>query len=66
MVCSLNEAKVVLECGNKSQQSLGVGGITVEDPDGDCALQAGPLHFIDGELHLEDKHIDRSHTGGGS
>ncbi|KAF3860075.1 hypothetical protein F7725_000330, partial [Dissostichus mawsoni] len=43
MVCSLNEAKVVLECGNKSQQSLGVGGITVEDPDGDCALQAGIL-----------------------
>merc|ERR1719495_2386805 len=52
MICGLNEAKVVLQCGNKSLQSLGIGGGSVEDPDGDCTLQASSLHFIDGELHL--------------
>lgn len=56
MICRLNEAKVVLQCGNKSVQSLGVGGITVENPDRDCTLLACSLHFIDGELHLEDQH----------
>jgi len=56
VICRLNEAKVVLERGDKSKQSLGVGGIAVEDPNGHCALQAGALHFVDGELHLEDKH----------
>lgn len=56
MICCFNEAKVVLQCGNKSMQSLGIGGIAVEDPDGDCTLLASSLHFIDGELHL------RTHT----
>lgn len=55
MICRLNEAKVVLQCGNKSMQSLGTGGVTVKDPDGDGALLAGSLHFVDGELHLQDK-----------
>lgn len=59
VICCLNEAEVVLQCGNKSMQSLGVGGVAVEDPDGDGALLASSLHFIDGELHLEDK--QRSH-----
>lgn len=64
MICGLNEAKVVLQCGNKSMQSLGIGGIAVEDPDGDCALLASSLHFIDGKLHLKDKRINVSHTWG--
>lgn len=49
----LDEAKVVLQCGDKSVQSLGIGGIAVEDPDGDGALLTGSLHFIDGELNLK-------------
>lgn len=56
MICCLNEAKVVLQCCNKSMQSLGIGGISVQNPDGDCTLLASSLHLIDGELHLEDKH----------
>ncbi len=52
MICCLNEAKVVLQCGNKTMQSLGIGGIAIEDPDGDCTLLASSLHFTDGELHL--------------
>lgn len=47
MISSLNETKVVLQSGNKSMQSLGIRGITVEDPDGDCTLLAGSLHFVD-------------------
>ena len=47
MVCCLNEAKVIFQSGDKSMQSLGVGGITVEEPDGDCTLLASSLHFID-------------------
>lgn len=42
----LNEAKVIFQCGNKSMQSLGIGGVTVEDSDGDCALVAGSFHFV--------------------
>lgn len=56
MICRLNEAKVVLQCGDKSMQSLGTGGVTIKDPDGDGALLASSLHFVDGELHLQDKH----------
>lgn len=56
MICCLNEAKVVLQRGNKSLKSFGIGGVSVEDPDGDRALLASSLHFVDGELHLEDKH----------
>ena len=64
MICCLDEAKVVLQCGNKSVQSLGIGSISVEDPDGDCTLLACSLHFIDGELHLEGKYIKRvTHAG---
>lgn len=33
MMCCLNEAKIIFKCGNKSMQSFGIGGITVEDPD---------------------------------
>lgn len=62
MICRLDEAKVVLQCGNKSVQSLGVGGIAVEDPDGDCALLASSLHFIDRELDLKDKHTTQGKT----
>lgn len=54
MVCRLNEAKVVLECGDEPVQPLGVGGITVEDPDGDCTLLASSLHFINGKFHLQE------------
>lgn len=56
MICSFNEAKVVLQRGNKSIQSLGIGGISVEDPDGDCTLQASSLYLTYYELHLVDKH----------
>lgn len=55
MVCCLNESKVILQCSNKSVQSSGVGGVAVENPDGNCALMARSLHFIDAELHLVDK-----------
>lgn len=58
MICCLNEAKVVLQRGNKTMQSLGIGGVAVEDPDGDCTLLTSSLHFIDGELHLKDKHVN--------
>lgn len=51
-----NEAKVVFERSHESVQSLGVGAVSVQDPDGDRALLAGSLHLVDGELHLEDQH----------
>lgn len=54
MICCLNEAKIVLQCGNKSVQSLGIGGIAVENPDGDCTLLASSLYFVDWKLHLEE------------
>lgn len=61
MICCFNEAKVIFQCSNKSMQSLGTGGITVEDPDRDGTLLAGSLHFIDRELHLEDKRMSKFH-----
>lgn len=54
MVGRLDEAKVVLQRGHEAVQPLGVGGVAVEDPDGHRALQAGPLHLVDGELHLRE------------
>lgn len=53
MICCLNKAKVVLQSGHEAVQSLGVGGVSVQNSDGDCTLQAGSLHFTDGKLHLE-------------
>lgn len=47
MICCLNEAKVVLQCSNKSMQSFDTGDTTIENPDGDCTLLASSLHFID-------------------
>lgn len=55
MIGRLNEAKVVLQCCNKSVHPL-CAGIAVQDPDGDCTLLASSFHFIDGELHLTKKH----------
>lgn len=52
VVRRLDEAKVVLQRGHEAVQPLSIGGVAVEDPDGNCALHAGPLHFVDGELHL--------------
>lgn len=52
VVRRLDEAKVVLERGHEAVQPLAVGGVAVEDPDGHRTLLAGPLHFVDGELHL--------------
>lgn len=54
----LDEAKVVFQRGNESLQPLGVGDGAVEDLDGDGALLASPLHFVDGELHLEYNRAD--------
>ena len=53
MIGRLDEAEVVLECGDEPEQSLGVDG-AVEDLDGDGTLQAGPLHFTYAELHLQE------------
>lgn len=52
VVRRLDEAKVVLQRGHEAVQPLAVGRVTVEDPDGHSTLQAGPLHLVDGELHL--------------
>lgn len=51
----LDEAEVVLERGHEAVQSLGVGSVAIENPDGDRALLARPLHLVDGELHLENR-----------
>lgn len=55
MICRLDETKVVLQCSNKPVKPLGIGGIAVENPDGYCTLLASSLHFVDRELHLQDK-----------
>lgn len=55
VICGLDEAKVVLKCGDKAVQPLGIGGIAVEDPDGDGTLLTSSLHFIDGELNLKEQ-----------
>lgn len=54
VVRRLDEAKVVLQRGHEAVQPLGVGGVAVEDPDGHRTLQAGPLHFVNRELHLQE------------
>lgn len=54
VVCRFDEAKVVLQCGHEAVQPLAVGGVAVEDPDGHCTLLASSLHFINGELHLQE------------
>lgn len=55
MICSLNEAKIVLQCGNKSINLL--GDCTVEEPHRHCTLQAGAFHLTNRKLHLRKAYV---------
>lgn len=61
VVCSLNEAKVVLEGGDEAVDLPGDGA--VEQPHGHGALLARALHLTDGKLHLKQEHVDRGRGG---
>lgn len=52
VICSLDEAKVILQCGDEAFQSLATAGATVNHPDGNGTLLAASFHFVDRELHL--------------
>lgn len=56
MVRGLNEAKIVLECGDKSMNFPGDGA--VEEPDRHGTLLAGAFHLADGKLHLKQEDLD--------
>lgn len=61
MIGGLYKPKVVLQCGNKSKQPLGVGW-AVDDLDGYSALQAGPFHLTNTKLHLQEIQPDTVST----
>lgn len=49
MICSLNEAKIVLQCGNKSIDRA------AEEPHRHCTLLTGAFHLTDRKLHLRNE-----------
>lgn len=51
VICSLNETKIVLQCGDKSMNLL--GDCAVEEPNGHSALLARAFHLTDRKLHLK-------------
>lgn len=57
MVCSLNEAKIVLECGDKSINFP--GDRAVEEPNRHGTLLASAFHLADRKLHLKQEYLDR-------
>lgn len=61
MICCLNEAKIILQCGDKSMNLL--GDCAVEEPDRHCTLQASAFHLTDGKFHLHKNNICTKQEG---